>query len=133
MWYKILIAIASMLAVAIYFQFDPAITTNNFPKCPLYSFTHLYCTGCGSQRAFHQILHGNFIQATHYNVMAVIFLPYILLKYLIDLVNYLFKKSISLSFYSNQKVNISILVVFIIFTVLRNIPLYPFNLLAPHK
>jgi hypothetical protein len=132
MLYKVLIAIALVLAVAIYFNYDPANVSNYFPKCPLYSLTHLYCTGCGSQRAVHQILHGDFIQASKYNVMAVIFLPYILVKYLADLVNFLFKKNIDFSFYSNRKVNLTILAIFIVFTILRNLPFHPFNLLAPH-
>jgi len=31
-----------------------------FPLCPFHTLTGWLCPGCGSQRAMHQLLHGNF-------------------------------------------------------------------------
>lgn len=41
--------------------------------------TGLECPGCGSQRAFHQLLHFNIAGAFHQNPMVVLYLPYIVI------------------------------------------------------
>lgn len=47
------------------------------PKCPVKLLTGLYCPGCGSQRALHSVLHGQFSQAIMYNPFYLIAIPLI--------------------------------------------------------
>ena len=46
--------------------------------------TGLECPGCGSQRAFHQLLHLNIASAFRQNPIVVLYLPYILLGLYIE-------------------------------------------------
>jgi prolipoprotein diacylglyceryltransferase len=59
----------------VYFSFDPALTIF-FPQCPFYKLTGYLCPGCGSQRAVHQLLHGNFSNAIRNNALLVGSLPF---------------------------------------------------------
>ncbi|MEO6326972.1 MAG: DUF2752 domain-containing protein [Thermoanaerobaculia bacterium] len=45
-------------ALALLFFFDPA-SSSFYPPCLFRSFLGITCPGCGSLRAFHQLLHGN--------------------------------------------------------------------------
>ncbi|MFD1467703.1 DUF2752 domain-containing protein [Hymenobacter caeli] len=58
---------------AVYFAFDPA--RHPFPRCPWQWLTGLYCPGCGSQRAFHALLHGHVGRAAGLNLLAVAYAP----------------------------------------------------------
>src|SRR5689334_3156810 len=56
---------------------DPA-SGGIFPPCPLHYLTGLYCPGCGSLRAMHALLHGDFLQAWAMNPLTVILLPFLI-------------------------------------------------------
>lgn len=71
------IAILLVTVIIIFFHIDPNVYPI-FPKCPFLVITGLECPGCGSQRAFHQLLHFNIISAFHQNPLVVLFTPYIL-------------------------------------------------------
>ena len=45
-------------AAVILFVFDPT-RVGFLPPCPLHEFTGLWCPGCGSTRALHQLVHGH--------------------------------------------------------------------------
>ena len=72
---RIFIAIGIVAALVVYFTFDPATPGGWFPKCPFTTLTGWKCPGCGSQRALHQLLHGDIVQAWHYNAGLVVGLP----------------------------------------------------------
>ena len=77
---KVFNRIGALLAVAllgIYFLLDPE--QHFFPKCPFLWLTGWKCPGCGSQRAVHQLLHGNIPEALQLNFLFVVALPYVLL------------------------------------------------------
>jgi hypothetical protein len=67
---------ASTAALVVLRVFDPA-TSGAFPPCPLHFLTGWYCPGCGSLRAFHQLLHGHFGAAFALNPLAVLALPFL--------------------------------------------------------
>jgi hypothetical protein len=52
-----------------------------FPKCPFLTLTGLKCPGCGSQRAMHQIIHGDIASAFRLNPMFFPALLYALAGY----------------------------------------------------
>ncbi|MDD2283006.1 MAG: DUF2752 domain-containing protein [Eubacteriales bacterium] len=116
-------------ALVYYYTHDPAV--GPYPPCPFYYFTGLYCPGCGSSRALHQLLHGNFLKAIDLNPLMVISIPFILYLLISTadirirgrriLKRILFKKG----FYT------MLLSIIIVYWVIRNIPFYPFNILAP--
>lgn len=65
--------VAAVAILIVYASFDPA--HNPFPRCIFLSLSGLKCPGCGSQRAIHAILHGEFAQAWHYNAALIISMP----------------------------------------------------------
>jgi hypothetical protein len=120
--------LAFITVVILLLQFDPNKVGNPLPPCPFHWLTGLYCPGCGATRALHALLHGNFQKAFSMNIVFVFALPVVLLlvlKQVIKLPTSLLKPA---NFFSDARPWAWLL---ISFAVLRNLPWYPFNLLAP--
>jgi hypothetical protein len=111
------------------FVFDPAIC-GFYPPCPFHKLTGLYCPGCGSLRAIHQLLHGNLTAALGLNPFMVLSLPF--MGY------WLISRGV-LAVRNRPLINVIVpsfwiwllLISILLFWILRNIPRYPFTLLAP--
>ena len=125
---KLLLAVLTMVITAFYFFWNPSEILA-LPLCPFKNHTSYFCPGCGGQRAFHQILHGNFANAFHSNLLIYLLLPFILLK----ISDELFETTISKFFLLNNKEIWIFLGFLIVFTILRNLPFCPFNQLIPSK
>lgn len=105
---------------------------NVFPPCPFHALTGFYCPGCGSQRAFSALVHGELISALHYNLLMVACLPLLFYSAFIFVLNSLRRKElVQKIFYSVSFVR-WLFVVVVLFWIARNIPVQPFALLAPH-
>ena len=125
---KILWAVLTIVITAFYFFWNPA-ELPFLPLCPFKEMTGYYCPGCGGQRAFHQILHGNLVEAFHDNFLIFIFLPFSLLKMVDE-----FNDTTYSAFFLLNKKGIWIFGGFLLcFTIARNLPFYPFNQLIPSK
>jgi len=70
-----LTGILAVILLVIYGSFDPA--SHPFPPCPFRRLTGFSCPGCGSQRAIHQLLHGDILAAFRYNPMLLPGLAYV--------------------------------------------------------
>lgn len=127
-YYTILILGIALLIL--YYTINPS-TVNFLPKCPLYLTTGFYCPGCGSQRATHYLLNLNFIAVAKQNVLYILGLLFIAYHFLIIAYNYIFKKNIYNYIY-HPKTPIIVLIIVVIFWIIRNIPMVPFQILAPH-
>ena len=128
----VIVSTAVLLIALLYLSFDPA-TSAWFPKCPFYLLTGLYCPGCGSQRAVASLLHGEVLAAVKFNILLVAFLPLLIYSATVSVVNVFGAKPVTQTiFYSPVFVKI-VLGVVILFAILRNIPVAPFKLLAPHN
>src|SRR5215212_11112474 len=75
-FWSLLIAGAAYL-----FIFEPG-KSGFFPPCPFRLLTGLQCPGCGSTRALHQIVHGNFEAAFMLNPLLIVGLPFMLFAFL---------------------------------------------------
>ncbi len=113
----------------LYLNINPS-EVDFLPKCPLYFTTGLYCPGCGSQRATHQLLNFNFLGVAQQNLLYVLGLLIFSYHAVILGLNRFFNKTYYNYMY-HPKMPIALLVVIITFWIFRNIPTYPFNLLAP--
>ncbi|MDD4143546.1 MAG: DUF2752 domain-containing protein [Prolixibacteraceae bacterium] len=107
------------------YVFDPAVC-KIFPPCPFYTITGLYCPGCGSQRALHDILHLDMAGASANNILVI---PAIMV-FIYHLLCLTIKPKHQNILYHKSSPWI-VLGIIIIFWILRNIPVYPFTLLAP--
>lgn len=99
--------------------------------CPFYALTHLYCPGCGAGRAATALVHFDFVSAIRNNMMFVIFIfpcAYYCLKMYI---RFVFRKDILPWNDAPSWGYNTVAAAFILFWILRNIPVFPFTLLAP--
>lgn len=101
-----------------------------FPSCPFHAMTGLSCPGCGATRGMHQLLNGNVVAAFDYNALLVIFVPMIAYL-LLNLIYYALRgRSFGVSKLPPAAIWMTA-VVLLTFGVLRNLPFYPFTILAP--
>jgi hypothetical protein len=124
------ILVLLIVVAFLYFFIDPS-EVDFLPKCVLYATTGIYCPGCGSQRATHQLLNFNLLGVLQQNVFFFIVLLLLGYHLVITSINLYFKKHIYNYIY-HPKTPIVFLIFVILFWILRNIPYYPFNLLAPN-
>lgn len=108
---------------------DPA-QAGHLPRCPIYSLTGLYCPGCGTTRALHRLLHADMREALRLNPLLVILLPVLAYSFLSLTLEAFRDRALPGLFRSHRATRLLIALV-LSFTVLRNLPLYPFTLLAP--
>jgi len=102
------------------------------PKCLLHETTGLYCPGCGGTRAVFALSKGHWAEAFHNNLFWPVTLPLLAFVWL-NLGIYALKgKSLKVP-YQNTRAAVAIAVLIILYGVVRNIPVYPFTLLAPLK
>jgi hypothetical protein len=122
------VTFACLLGLAlVLYRVDPA-TVSWLPKCPLHQLTGWHCPGCGITRAAHALLHGDISGAFAKNPLLVAAAP-LLVAYSI------WKRRQEGPRWTNTisaKAVVGFLIVLLVFAVLRNIPGYPFELLAPH-
>jgi hypothetical protein len=67
-------AVLALAGIAVLFFFDPAVA-GFYPPCLFRTVFGAQCPGCGSLRAAHQLLHGNFAAAWMLNRFLLIALP----------------------------------------------------------
>jgi len=125
------VAIAvGIIGLGLFYFFINPQEVNFLPECPLHATTGFYCPGCGSQRATHQLLNFNIFGALQQNVLYLLSLMLLGYHLIVTGINTIFKKQL-FNYIYHPKTPLIILVLIIIFWMLRNIPYYPFNLLAP--
>ena len=121
---------AGMSAVAFAVGYFNPTTAGFFPVCPLLSLTGLACPGCGMTRGLHALLHGDIAGALGFNLL----LPAILFffGYLFVSLFLTFARGRGLSFkLFTPKIIWGFFAVALVFSVVRNLPFYPFNILYP--
>jgi hypothetical protein len=101
-----------------------------YPPCPFHTLTGLYCPGCGTCRALHELLHGHLAEAFGLNPVMVLLIPflgYMLLPYVAFAVAGKRVPANSIPALWTRFALWAILA----YWVLRNVPYYPLDLLAP--
>jgi len=99
------------------------------PACPFRVWTGLLCPGCGTLRATHYFLNGQFAVAFWCQPLLIILLPFLVLFVGKALYENLRQKSVHLPF--EVQLYWLIFIVICLFFVLRNIPLDCFDCLRP--
>lgn len=127
---RLLVGIGVPLGAILFF--GSVLWMGKTPPCPFYTLTGLYCFGCGAGRCLQALLHFRIYAAWRLNPLMIICLP--LVAY------YLFKIYFGFVFgrdvlpfptIRSRAFGITVLVIVIAYGVLRNIPVFPFTLLAP--
>ena len=126
--------LAVVLAGGVYIIATTTPTADSiYPKCPTHLLTGIHCPGCGTGRAAHFLLTGRPLEAVQCNLFAPFLLPFLVVIAFRGLLAWALRTPPS-----NRRpvraVWLWLLVAaLIIYTVLRNIPVEPFNRLAPKE
>jgi hypothetical protein len=103
-----------------------------FPQCVFKKVTGFHCAGCGSTRAAHAMMHFDLETAFRKNSLLVVTFPLLLLGIVMEGSAWLWGER-----YRGPRVHLStfwawtVPVVIFGFWILRNVPVWPFELLAP--
>jgi hypothetical protein len=122
---RALIFVGITLAGLLFLRLFNPVTNGFYPPCMFHSMTGLYCPGCGSTRALYQLVHGHPSAAFAMNPLFVTLFPILVYAFLSYALLGIRGRGLPRFF-----VNPTLLK--LIFWIIRNLPFYPFNLLAPH-
>ncbi len=125
-----LAGIAAMSAAGFALRYFNPETAGFFPVCPLFKVTGLACPGCGLTRGMHAFLHGDFLTALDYNLLlpAVLLVAGVLLVTLFSI--FARGRGVNFKFFT-PKLIYGFFIFALVFSVVRNLPFYPFNILYP--
>lgn len=107
--------------------------TAHAPHCTLHRLTGLNCPGCGGTRAFFALVRGDLTASIRYNPWALVLMIGLGVwgaKRVIRVASPVHPRGRPLKMESNTLW--AILALLILFGILRNLPWWPFTLLAPH-
>ncbi len=107
-------------------------TPNSFyPGCPFHTMTGLHCPGCGTTRALYSALHGQWSQAVRFNALSFVVLPLVAFSLFRSLWVWMWELPARGAGRWTNRIIWGLGVLLLVFWVVRNIPAYPFTLLAP--
>jgi hypothetical protein len=121
--------VAAAAGMVVLFLYEPQ-QVRFLPKCVFYEATGLFCPGCGSTRASHELLHGNVSAAAAFNPLLVALIPLFLAEGALAAFAAI-RGCRRLSLFANRAVSWVVVVAVIGFFIARNVPAYPFTVLAP--
>ena len=128
-WRFVFLGLALLPCLALVYARNPE-EQGFYPPCLFYALTGLHCPGCGTLRGLHQLLHGNLITAFGYNPYSMLALPVIGYAFVSALLLTTWGKRLPSAFIHPVLIW-GLLAAVVTFWVLRNVPVYPFSVLAP--
>jgi len=115
-------------AVLLYFR-NPHVP-GAYPPCPFHYLTGLWCPGCGVTRGIHDVMHGRFLEGLLQNPLLMLFLPFAVIwggraawRLFVD-------PTAAPIVLKDKWIKVGLIVV-LIYGILRNLPWWPFTILAP--
>ena len=122
---------AAAAGVAFVLYRFPPLAVGWYPRCPLLVLTGLYCPGCGALRAGHALLHGHLGEALGYNPLMVLALPILLYVLAGHATDALAGRRLLPRPALPGRASWAIVALIVAYGAVRNIPLFPFSVLAP--
>lgn len=128
------VAVLAAAGVAVYlYHHKPGGGAGFHPQCTVSRLTGFDCAGCGMTRAAHELLHLRFGAAFRYNPLLVGALPLVAGWLGLAVAAWLWGDR-----YRGPRVRLTrnaalvLVTVVLLYSILRNVPAWPFTLLAPH-
>ncbi len=133
-WKYVLLGLAALPCLALVYSRNPE-EAGFYPPCFFFAVTGLHCPGCGTLRGLHQLLNGNLLAAIGYNPLTMLVLPLIAGAIVAFRLAPRCRQLAwvgRLAAASERSAAVWVLLAAVVcFWVLRNVPAYPFNILAP--
>lgn len=128
------IVVAVLLPMGIVFVFTiPPFDSPYYPRCLFFLTAYgIHCPGCGTARSYHSLLHLRFLQAVAYNIPCLMLIPFYIIE-LYRLAYYAIRGQPAARFPYPKWLLPAFLIFMLLYGILRNIPYYPFVILAPHE
>jgi len=101
------------------------------PPCIFNRLTDLHCPSCGMTRAAWACLDGNFAQAFRLNPLLMTLLPLAVLAFMLEILGWVRGRPLPFRLHLGRKSGGLLVAILVLFWILRNIPVWPFTLLAP--
>ena len=115
--------------LSLVYLLDPE-TSGLYPPCPFLALTGFYCPGCGTLRALHQLTRGYPLAALDLNPLMMLLLPFIA-YFLVSRTLLAVTGRPLRTFFVGPALIWTLLGVILLYWLFRNVPAYPFTLLAP--
>ena len=128
---QIIIVTIAVISLSLLYFFYPAKDASFHPDCIFNKLTGLFCPGCGSQRAVSALLHGDVLKASDFNILLLLSLPLLAYAAFVFIWNSFKQHKLQQRIFYSPIFAKGFLTVVILFGVLRNLPYYPFQWLAP--
>ncbi len=112
----------------LYFR-DPHVQ-GAYPPCPFHFLTGYWCPGCGITRGINDVMHGRFVQGFWQNPLLMLFLPAAIFWGGRSAWRVLVDPTAPAIVVKDRLLRIGLLLV-VVYWLLRNLPWWPFSLLAP--
>jgi len=106
--------------------------TSWYPGCLMHRVTGLHCPGCGMTRAAYATLHGDLPRAFRMNPVGMVLLPVGMMALALEGLGWVRNRPPPFRLNPGVKGAWALAWLMISFWVLRNIPVWPFTLLAPY-
>ena len=126
---KVLLGVAAILGFLVMLAVRHPTDYGVIPPCPFYTGTGFYCPGCGSMRATHYLLNGQLATSLRYNPLVLLILPLLVFS-TVRLLSWMFLQR-EIPFPGQAGVYWAVLIVFLFFFIVRNIPLDVLDVLRP--
>ena len=125
LFYTIL-AVSAITALVVLLSVEPS-KNPYLPKCLLHLSTGLHCTGCGATRCLHALFSGKIVEAFRYHLL----MPIALLLFCVyRILKFRYKNGTAERRYWGVCIGFAIVII-MLFTILRNVPLECFVWLRP--
>lgn len=127
-----LLAVTLLLGVAAVWLFQAGPGLGGYsPGCLMRKATGLHCPGCGMTRASHALLHGDFAAAFRFNPLGIVLFPVALAISGLEAVAWARRKPWPVRLSPGPRGAWALVIAIGAFWLLRNLPWWPFTLLAP--
>jgi hypothetical protein len=130
-WLIVAVALVSPAAAAVLYWVEPT-DSSWYPRCFLNLTTGLHCPFCGATRCGHALLNGDIAQAAAWNALTVVLLPLAALWLYWAAFRAARGKPLPIFNPPYWCLRLFLILLFA-FWFVRNLPFFPFDLLAPHK
>ena len=128
---QISIVSIAVITMSLLYFFYPAAEGTFHPDCIFNKLTGLFCPGCGSQRAVSALLHGDILVAADFNILLLLSLPLLGYAAFVFIYNTFKERKLQQRIFYSPLFAKSFLTIVLLFGILRNLPYYPFQWLAP--